>query len=242
MRSRLVNNLFGASSGLNAVIEPYSHANGLPPVLAFHGLNLDPSSLLIKGVIEILAGLANQGHIEGMPFSASGWGNSASLSLTDQGDTWLQSNGAANVRRGLFGLSHGGCMATKWAAANLSKTAWMVLGIPALDLQYLRTQDVVEGIAFRASIDAAAGVTYPAALPANFSPMDIADDLSSIPCLMFTASDDDISHNAATTWATAHGNTTHIDLGALGHSQAALDAISTYSSTIINFANTHRVG
>jgi alpha-beta hydrolase superfamily lysophospholipase len=136
---------------------------------------------------------------------------------------------------GVIGWSHGASVAIQYAAANPTTVKWMVLGIPALDLQYLRVTDTVEGIVgLRASIDAAWSVTYPAALPANASPMDRAAGLSGVPALMFTASDDDISTNHAT-WRSAHGNTTHVNLGALGHTLAALLAIDT--DTVVNFVD-----
>jgi hypothetical protein len=222
-------------------MQPFSHAGGLPPVIAHHGLNLDAGSLTLIGTVEVLQTLADAGHMVGLPSSNSGWGNAASLALADSCDSWMQANGAANVKRGLVGWSHGACMSVMQAKVDPSKIAWMVLGIPALDLQYLRVQNTVEGIGFRSSIDFAKGVTYPAALPANSSPMDHAAALSSIPVLMFTCSDDDISTNCSA-WAATHGNTTLVNLGALGHTLAALEAIVALKADILAFANTHRVG
>ena len=239
MRSTYGTNIFGAASLNNGVCEPFSHAGGLTPVMAHHGLSLDAGSLLFPGTVEVLARLADDGHMVGVPSNGSTWGNASGLAYVDTCDTWMQANGAANLKRGQLGWSHGACMSIMWAAANPTKVPWMVLGIPAIDLQYLRTQDLVEGISFRASIDAMKGVTYPAALPAGSSPMDHAAALAHIPVLMFTASDDDISMNAGT-WAAAHGNTTLVNLGALGHTLAALEAIVAQLATIRAFVAANR--
>lgn len=165
------------------------------------------------------------------------WGNSTAISRAAAGRTAVQTAGAASGKVGLVGVSMGGGLAINYAKSALANVSWIILVIPALDQQYARVQDTVEGIAgLRASIDAATGVTYPAALPANQNPIDNAAAITSIPILMFVCSDDDVSTGYAT-FAANHGNCTTVQLGALGHTEAAVSAVNV--DTVVAFIDAH---
>lgn len=210
------------------------------PVVWCHGKDGDASQavgVLVPSQKPILSRLTDYGLTVVAPSTGNTWGNATGRMRVADVLTWARTLGATSGPVIRLGTSHGACACLQSGLANLSDTACIVLFEPTLDLQYVREQDTVEGNAgLRASIDTAWAVAYPAALPTDASPLDIADDLANIPIQLWYATDDDISHGYDT-FAAAHGNTELHNLGALGHTDAALAAVD--ATVVAEFINTY---
>lgn len=223
---------------LDALLKPYDYITGRAPVIYAHGLDgqaYEATGSNVPSVQKVLRRVIDFGFTIAAPTTDNTWGNSTGQQRVTSAVSWCRLQGAHATKKAvLIGTSHGGTSVLAWARANLTATAGIVLMLPSLDLEYLRQQDIVEGFALRASIDAAHGVTYPTPLPSNVSPLSFASQLADIPILLFYASDDDISHNYAS-FASAHGDTTLVGVGALGHSDASIAAVDI--DTVAEFIN-----
>jgi pimeloyl-ACP methyl ester carboxylesterase len=153
------------------------------------------------------------------------WNNATCQARIAAGLAWARAElGCSDDPAILIGGSMGANNALGWAADHPADVACIVGVIPLLSLQYARVANpLMPGYNARASIDAAWGVTYPAALPAGADPWDEQATLATIPIQLWYASNDtvtsDIGTFAANTGADVH------DVGALGHTAAAMAAV-----------------
>lgn len=157
------------------------------------------------------------------------WGSAAAQAkISPLVTTARASWGASSGKFSLVGVSMGHTLAVDYAAANPTLVAKVAGILPVTDMEAIRTRNPS---GFRAEIDTAWGVVYPAALPAGANPNGHAADLVSaaIGYKAWGASDDTISTQAEqSAFATAAGGTL-VDLGALGHTEAAIDTIDAAS-------------
>lgn len=151
------------------------------------------------------------------------WGNATALTRIANARTYLQGTlGAKSGGIYLFGYSMGGIAAAKYAAANPTNVRAIAGIVPGFNMQQLR---VSNQLSLRGSIDAAWGVTYPAALPAGANPSDNPSALAGIPYMAWGASDDPVWPAVnATDFLGAMGGT-YINVGAYGHSETAMQQV-----------------
>lgn len=201
------------------------------PVVYCHGASGSGYPTANTSVDPIIKAIAREGFTVLVPYIALLWSNATKDTRIADALTWGRANLACSSADPLVvGVSMGGGAALHYAANHA--TAGVVGIIPAIDYQAIRVADT-SGL--RAGIDTAAGVTYPAALPAGFNPSTLTASLTTTPIQLWTASNDAVSANAAT-FATAVGADLH-DVGALGHTDAAIAAADI--PTIISFLAAH---
>lgn len=149
------------------------------------------------------------------------WGNSTDQTRRTTAITWARTNArGSSAPVVLIGASMGSTSSLLYAADHPAEVAAVIGVIPAVDIQAIRVADT---FGLRASIDAAWGVTYPAALPAGADPAARVADFDGIPIQLWYANDDPASVNIGT-FAAAVGADLH-DVGALGHTAAATAAV-----------------
>lgn len=157
--------------------------------------------------------------------SAGPWGNATYQSRIGSAKTALQSTWGAKAGPVLMvTMSQGVNGALNYAIANPTHVAGVVALLPTPDLTSIYTGNPVAGS--RAAIEAAWGVTYPAALPAGSDPALQTAALTGIPYQGWYATDDPYTSTATQqSFAAAVGGTAN-SLGALGHTQTAVAAVS----------------
>lgn len=209
----------------------YIHGAGEAAESPFTGSNVNKT-----GEYAIMAALAAAGYPVlscdlGVPAAgitnANAWGNPNCLTRIGQAITYLQGageyRGAKTGKVLLLGVSMGNCGAVNYAAANPSNVAGIVSIIPVWDVEDIRTND--RG-SYRASIGSAHGVTYPTALPAGRNPKDNAASLNGVvPYKCWYAADDTIAIASAAIAGAAAAGGAAVDVGNLGHSNAAVVAV-----------------
>lgn len=157
------------------------------------------------------------------------WGNATADTRIDAALAWLRANTTATSDPPLLvGASEGACDALTYASDH--PVAGVIGIIPAIDIQAMRVADT---LGLRAAIDAAWGVTYPAALPAGANPATLTAALSSVPQQHWYASNDTVSANIAA-YAAAVGADLR-NVGALGHTDAAIAAVA--ATDVLTFIN-----
>lgn len=231
---------------------------GRNPVVYHHGAantaqsELGLSTVLLPAVRKLTDALVARGFNVSATTATQLWGNATAAAATT-GRTALavadaRAQGAHATKKAIYvGASMGVTNALKAAANDPTKCACVIGVIPAIGLQELR---VLDWGSARAVIDAAAGVTYPAALPAGYSPLDRTADLSGVPIQLWVsaasntdwASGDEFSIGTAGTpidiagFATAVGADLHW-LGNLGHTNTAIDTVDLAS--MLAFVEAH---
>lgn len=151
------------------------------------------------------------------------WGNATSQTRLANLISWAKANlrvdsGAVH----LIGTSHGAVNSLRWAADNPAGWRSWSGFVPVIDMDDVRAGDLG---GLRAGIDAAHSVTYPAALPVGVNPASRSADVTGRPLRAWAASDDAIARpGPLATWAAATGATV-TNVGALGHTDAAVAAI-----------------
>lgn len=204
---------------------------GAPIVLYGHGAGGNGGEIVgannLLAVPPIVQELVRQGFVVIAVTATALWGNSVSDGRLDDGLDYARDifKASADPPAGL-GASHGFPMLANYA---LDHTLSCLVGlIPAADLQAIRVADT---LGQRAAIDAAHGVTYPAALPAGSNPMAEAAGLTDLVQENWYANDDAVSQNI-TVYNSVSGAIGH-DVGALGHTNAAIAAADI--SDIVDF-------
>lgn len=146
------------------------------------------------------------------------WGNATTA--TRIGQAWTQVKTELNTltdKMLLVGVSQGATAAFNYAKSNPTNVAAIVGLVPAVDIQDIHTNNR-NGSA--ASIEAAHGGAPPDAL----NPADNTASFTAIPHKLYYASDDTTCiASLTTTFAAASGGTT-VNLGAVGHTAATVDA------------------
>lgn len=146
------------------------------------------------------------------------WGNDASLTLLNNAITAIGSPSQV----GFITTSQGSCLANRYAKANPTKVKAIASFLPAFDLDDLRVNDRNGA---RALIDAAYGVVYPAALPVG---VNTALDQLPCPSLYGYSTDDPYVPTSVIELFSKNQSkeSNRYSLGALGHTDAAIGAIS----------------
>jgi pimeloyl-ACP methyl ester carboxylesterase len=221
------------AAGRDVVIAPTRRpAVALPPLVYCHGATEDAWAALGSfgsGHVALLHLFADLGRYVvacDLGASSTNWANSqATTCLTDAVAYAITASGYAGSKVHLLGASMGHALACRWAALNPTKVRSITGVIPAVGVQWCRDNNAT----LRAQIDAAHGVTYPAALPAGADPFTDAAQvatLAGIPWQGFAASDDTTAAPLANVraWGAAVGGAV-TSLGALGHTDAAIGAV-----------------
>lgn len=169
-------------------------------------------------------------------FTTQGWGNPAEQVRVGELAAWARTAQAAGGLGGspskplvAVGFSAGamGLINYFGQAGDPDDVAAFVLGLVPYDLRALWDANVA-GV--RSGAGAAWGVTYPTPLPAHASPKDNIGPLAGKHVLLPYASDDPLNGSAvvADMVAAIGANAVAIDVGALGHTEAAIDAIAQH--------------
>lgn len=150
------------------------------------------------------------------------WGNATGVARAGDGRTHLQGTRAAKAGTVLVvGASMGAVTALNYAKANPTHVAAVVGLIPCVDLNDMVTNDR-GGLA--SNINTAYSTYSEATHGPTSNPANYAASLS-VPTQLYYASDDTTAiPGAVTAFDTACASATAISVGALGHTQAAIDA------------------
>lgn len=203
-------------------------AGGRRGLLYFHGDNetatysRDFSNI---GELHLVNDLADQFQVLSIDAGGtSAWGNATAMARGLDGRTNIQ--GTWKAKSGTVvcvGVSMGAVTALNFAKANPTLVSAVVCVIPAIDLNDIVTNNR-GGLA--AQINAAYGGTYsevtngPTSNPANYA------STFATPTLLYYASDDAVLlPSTVTTFASSAKSASAYSLGALGHTQAAIDAV-----------------
>lgn len=158
------------------------------------------------------------------PGGENGWGNATVVARLATAFTYMTGApvGAKTGKILLVGVSMGNISAMNYAKANPTKVAGLVGVIPVVDMDDIYQNNRSN---LRPSIEAAHGITYPAALPAGSNPATSQGSLSSVPTrLYYSTGDTVIIPSTVTTLATAIGAAA-IAHGSLEHSEASIQDI-----------------
>lgn len=144
---------------------PASPNPKLPPVIVFHGSNVNVGTVLGSGGLPsygvLTRALAAAGFVVVAPSIDGFWGNSTSDARIDAALAWTRANLPVHPSWPPFlvGASMGAYAALEYAADH--PVCGVVGIIPAIDGQAIRVADT---LSLRAVIDSAWGVTYPGTL------------------------------------------------------------------------------
>lgn len=184
------------------------------------------------GVRELLRAVAQAGHCVVTMSCPNTWGNQTLVNRAEAGIAYLRANYQAVGPAIIIGASHGGLCALRYWYAKPTDVACVIGCIGVVDMDDIRDNDLW---ALRADIDAAWGVTYPAALPAGANPADNTSFYVGKPIQWWYSSDDTVARpGPVETFAAAVGSSMEIhNMGALGHTDAAGLAIN--ETAVLNF-------
>lgn len=156
------------------------------------------------------------------------WGNATAVTRMGQTLSYLRGSAVGASTTDpiiLVAQSMGAPTVLNWARANLTSVAAVVLFIPAVNITDVHTNNRGD---LTASINSAYGGTWSeAAYGATYNPATYAASLAGVPIQIWTASDDPIViPSVVTAFAAAVGPSVEVrNLGALGHTQAAVEAV-----------------
>lgn len=210
-----------------AIISPSQWVPGLPPIVYSHGQLQHPRELFQSGISATIRHLASHGYAAACVLSQATWNNATARSRIQTAAAWLRTNRGCVGPAWLIGSSMGGTNSLGYAIASPADVAGVIGVICAVDMDDIRDND--RGTSGRANIDAAHGLTWTApgtpALPAGVNPADNTGVLTGLPIQLWSANDDTVAlHSLTQTFAAAVGATL-VDVGALGHSDAAMAAV-----------------
>lgn len=209
-----------------AVIYCHYHGGDAISPCAPSGVNPAMGTLL-NAVAEFLPVFsADLGTATAGTTQRDGYGNANTLARLADHKTFAQgATGGARTGKLVFvGLSMGWAACVNYARNNPANVAGMVGLLPLSDTDDVRIND---RLSLRSDIDAAAGVTYPTALPAGMNPTTASySGVTMPPSTVYYATDDvTIIPSTVTTLAGIIGSTTH-SLGASGgHTNASIAAV-----------------
>lgn len=154
------------------VVVPRSGGAGKRVVLVAHGANSKPLDFTVPGiapgVFRHLHAITEAGFVAVVADwgGLQTWGTDVVLTRFDTIMTWVAANlpGVLTDKALFWGESMGNWTALRCAADRASQVAAVVANIPLCDITNIRASNALGS---RALIDAAWGVTYPAALPAR---------------------------------------------------------------------------
>lgn len=202
---------------------PRAWSGGKPPLILCHGATDTAASIAaVDGFRALVTALAQDHLVVAADLGGDQWGNDTHLARIGQAIAYANSLGATGKPR-LAGISMGTLGALGYARANPGAIAAVGVVIPALDLG-----DLYANRGFSANINAA----YPpsgyndATMGTTRSPVKYAAGLpADLPIGLWTSSDDPYTvPSTADAFVTARPATWRTNLGALGHTPAAVAA------------------
>lgn len=236
LRSSMGSGRYAASEKDVLVATPAGLAGGIRGVIFCHGLNADataPRDYAAIGELHLVNAIA-----EVFPVLSIDAGGTAAMgnatAVARVGDAVTYAQGTLGWKAGtvlLVGASMGTFSVLNYAKANPSKVGAVVCVNSAIDLN-----DIVVNNrgGYAATVNTAYGGTYnngtqgPTCNPASYAAS------YSTPTRLFYSSDDTIAiPSTITAFAAAATNVTATNVGALGHTEAAIDAASR--DTILAF-------
>lgn len=175
----------------------------------------------------LFAKIAKRASVHAGDLGFQTWGNDLVVTRIGQAITYLQSIGVTTPV-GLVGVSMGGLSVLNYALRFPENVACVAGVIPATDLADLRANTDPAMTAVYGEIDAIYGAP-PNADYTGHSPILFAADLPATMPIYFWSSSDDplVRPPTIDAFLAARPQTGHTDLGALGHTDAAVDAAST---------------
>jgi hypothetical protein len=199
---------------------------GRPPLAYLHGAANNPTELLgavLPSIEPMMVQIADRDGFEvGCPWRTQLWNNQLDRDRITATLTYLRTTwGAAADPGALVGASMGGASGVGYPQAFPAAVTCSVIIMPALDLDWLWTNDYLGA---RAPISTAHGVVWSpgAVLPAGVNPI-----LSppAVPTQLWLPNNDGFGTNVAD-WASDHADLVEFhDLGAVGHTDAAVAAV-----------------
>jgi hypothetical protein len=197
------------------------------------------------GTYKLLEALADAGYVIGgsdMSSSAGPMGDPLSQARMANVDTWLKASttsgglgASASKARIWLGISQGATAILDYLGydhnagshtGHMTDCAAIVLILPLIHLDSAYQNDTG---GLRAGIGTAWGVTYPTALPSHADPLTNLATVAATtpPVRIYYASDDSIENSTfpASDLTSLGSNGSVINLGALGHTEAAIAAI-----------------
>lgn len=214
---------------------PRIRAATRPLVVYMCGAGDTPLSGL-NGARPLLAEIVKAGYCVVQPSTSPLFGNAVAMARIADAITWGQANlPCTNGTPAFVGISNGGICSLQYARQNPAACAVTV--IAPVDIEFIRTGDL---LAQRANIDAAWGVTYPAALPTHG---DILTDKAAyvgLPIQMWVSSNDGLDNPAVGhtqhEFATFVGADYH-SAGAVGHADSSWSGVDV--GTVMAFVKAH---
>jgi pimeloyl-ACP methyl ester carboxylesterase len=156
------------------------------------------------------------------------WGNDTAITRVEEMRTYLDTDWNSDGPIVLVGISMGALSALAYTLANPDRVQAVAIIIPALDINDLVVNNRGGGAA---EINAAYGGAYNNGTDGpDHNPVVFAADLpEDLPIFLFTSSDDPLAVPAtADAFMAARPQTTRLNIGALGHSDAAVAAAIPY--------------
>lgn len=170
----------------------------------------------IKYGFSVVAG--NTGHSFGTAGTDSGY--NFSNRIQDAIDYHRSNLGGTPDPVALFGVSMGCADSLIYALENPSEVSCIIGVIPAIDLVDIYQNDVDD---LRQYVEIGWEITHPTSLPSIADLVSRANELS-VPARFYYSNDDAVTSSAAVT-AYSNAGAEMIDLGSLGHTNAAIDAV-----------------
>jgi hypothetical protein len=229
-------NRYGGNDG-SVLLTPRRPNTARRAVIYAHGANGDGRQVLdavnYPSVVKQNAQIALAGFVvlSGDFGGLDTFGNDACLTALENAWTWLKASGlCATDKVILSGASMGMLSISRFAADHESETAGMNGWIPALDIEYLRTNDT---LGLRDTINTAWGLApgsteSTVAVPARGNAMSRAGEVTSIPTHLWYSSADVVMPESSYDTYTA------------AQSSAVLHEVSTtepHSDTLIGMAD-----
>ena len=226
MRSYQGSGRYAASEGDVFIARGAMTAGGVRGVIYCHGAGGDATSCRDYariGELDVINAVAERFPVLSIDAGgAQAWGNSTAVARVGDAVTYLQGTlGAKSGTVLLIGASMGAVTALNYARANPTKVGCVVGIIPVIDLNDMVTNN--RG-SLAANINTAYGTYSEATHGPTYNPANYAASLTT-PTRLYYASDDATAiPGAVTAFDTACSSATAASVGALGHTQAAIDA------------------
>ncbi len=200
------------------------------------------------GVTRICATLAVNGFygLGGDFGGPTTMGNDVELAAMEGAvDSLLASGNCASDKVILIGASMGMLSISRYAMEHPTKVAGMVGLIPAIDIEDLRTRDALGtrsmiNTAWSLPVGSYIGGSDQTPVPTRGKPLDSANlaAVAAIPTPLWGASDDTVATAAAVAaYAAARANVVTHNVGALGHTDAAVRAVDP--ADVLAFCQTY---
>lgn len=199
------------------------------PVIYCPSASTTPTEIVASGLNPTMRQLVNHGFVVIAPDLDLTWGNATSRSRINDALSYATTQFGANAAPILVGASHGATAAITYALDGTTTPACVVTVLTIADLKTVQSANTGGSAA---GITAAWGSNP---VPSNADTLARSSELSAIPFHMHYSSDDAYSANI-TTFAATHGNVSLDNVGALGHTDAAMAAANI--NAIVDFVNT----